>query len=368
MNIVIEGLGLMGMIIGGGVIVLAGLRVIYGKHRPTKMYGVVIPVILMIAPLFYVLGHMDAARTSGTAAIGTILAGALVLASFIYIAKKKAIPILSSFYGIVTGIEEMLMGTEQMTSTSATLAEGASEQASAIEETSASLEEMSSMTAQNAENAGRANVLMSKDVKESFDQVSDKMNQMHDVVLASVHAGEETAKIIKTINEIAFQTNLLALNAAVEAARAGEAGAGFSVVAEEVRNLALRSAAAAKTTDNLIADSMVKTRQASTLFGQINAELSKNREIALRVTGLIGQVAAASHEQAQGIEQINHAVAEMDKVVQQNASSAEEFAAVTENIKDQIVNISGVVETVKPIIGAEIIMAMGQKSLRLSDR
>jgi methyl-accepting chemotaxis protein len=368
MNFVAEGLGLMGMVIGGGVIVLGGLRAIYGKHRPTKMYGVVIPVILMMAPLFYVLGHMDAARTLGTAAIGMILAGILVLVSFIYIAQKKAIPILSSFYGIVTGIDEMLTGTEQMTSTSAALADGASEQASAIEEASASLEEMSSMTAQNAENAIRANALMSKDIKVSFDLVSDTMNLMQDAILASVRAGEETARIIKTINEIAFQTNLLALNAAVEAARAGEAGAGFAVVAEEVRNLALRSASAAKTTEALIADSTVKTRQASTLFGQINAELSKNRELALNVTGLIGQVAAASQEQAQGIAQINRAVGEMDKAVQQNAASAEEFAAVTEGIKNQIANINGVVETVTPIIGKKIIMAMGQKPAFASPR
>jgi methyl-accepting chemotaxis protein len=362
MDYIFEILGVGGIIIITMVIALSGLRIIYGKNRPTKMYAVVIPILLLTALLFYVLGRMNAARSLPLSAVGGILTGVIILSSFVYIAKKKAIPILSSFYGILTGIDEVLNGTEQMISTSVALAEGASEQASAIEETSASLEEMSAMTAQNAENAGRANTLMSKDTKDSFELVANKMNQMHDVVLASVRAGEETAKIIKTINEIAFQTNLLALNAAVEAARAGEAGAGFSVVAEEVRNLALRSAAAAKTTEDLIADSTVKTRQASALFGQINDELSKNRVIAFNVTELIGQVAAASHEQAQGIDQISRAVTEMDKVVQQNAASAEEVAAITENIKDQIVNISRIVETVKPILGEEIIMAMGQKA------
>ena len=341
---------------------LGGLRILYGKHRPTKMYAVVIPVIILDSIIFYILGRMEAANSLLWAAVGIFLAGALLVSSFIFIAKQKAIPILSSFYGILTGIDQVLTGTEQMISTSTALAEGAREQAAAIEETSASLEEMSSMTAQNAENAGKANTLMSKDARESFELVADKMTQMHNVVLASVQAGEETAKIIKTINEIAFQTNLLALNAAVEAARAGEAGAGFSVVAEEVRNLALRSADAAKTTEDLIADSTGKTRQASALFGQINDELSKNREIAFNVTELIGQVAVASHEQAQGIDQITHAVAEMDKVVQQNAAGAEEFAAITESIKDQIVTISDLVETVKPILGEEIIMATGQKA------
>ena len=362
MELVFEVLGLLGIGAGTVVIVLGGLGSIYGKHRPTQMYSVVIPMTVLVAVLFYFLGRMEAAKSLLLAGVGTILVGTFLVGSFVYLARKKAIPILLSIYGTLMGIDEVLAGTEQMTSTSTALAEGASEQASSIEETSASLEEMSAMTAQNAENAGRANALMSKDAKDSFDLMADKMNQMHAVVLSSVKAGEETAKIIKTINEIAFQTNLLALNAAVEAARAGEAGAGFSVVAEEVRNLALRSAAASKTTEDLIADSTVKTRQASALFDQINDELSKNRGITLNVTDLIGQVATASNEQAQGIDQINRAVAEMDKVVQQNAASAEEFAAVTENIKDQIVNIDDLVKSIKPILGEEIIMATGQKA------
>ncbi len=361
MGVVFEVLGILGIGAVTMVIVLGGLRTIYGKNRPTKMYVVIIPIMFLIALLFYALGRTEAANSVMSIMVGGILTGALLLGSFVYLAQKKAIPILSSFYGILTGTDEVLNGTEQMISTSNALAEGASEQASAIEETSASLEEMSSMTSQNAENASRANTLMSRDARDSFELVANKMSQMHEVVLASVRAGEETAKIIKTINEIAFQTNLLALNAAVEAARAGEAGAGFSVVAEEVRNLALRSAAAAKTTEDLIADSTGKTRQASALFGQINDELAKNRGIAFSVTELIGQVAAASHEQAQGIDQISRAVTEMDKVVQQNAASAEEFSAITENIKDQIVNISNLVEAVKPILGEEIIMAMGEK-------
>ncbi|PKN03907.1 MAG: methyl-accepting chemotaxis protein, partial [Deltaproteobacteria bacterium HGW-Deltaproteobacteria-9] len=360
MDYIFDVLGVVGIMIGTMVITLSGLRIIYGQHRPTKMYAVTIPIILLTALMFYVLGQMDAARSLPVAVVGVILTSTILLSFFIYIARKNAIPILSAFHSLWTGVNEVLNGTEQMISTSTGMAEGAREQAAAIEETSASLEEMSAMTARNAENAGKANALMSKDARESFELVANKMKQMHDVVLASVRAGEETAKIIKTINEIAFQTNLLALNAAVEAARAGEAGAGFSVVAEEVRNLALRSADAAKTTEDLIADSTGKTRQASALFGEINDELAKNRGIAFSVTELIGQVATASHEQAQGIDQITRAVAEMDKVVQQNAAGAEEFAAITESIKDQIVNISGVVETVKPILGEELIMAMGQ--------
>ncbi len=358
---VLEGLRLLGMIVVITVLVLGGLRLIYGKHRPTKMYAAIIPPILITCLLFYLFGRLAVADDLMSAAITIAIAATFLLLSFVMIARRKAIPILGSFYGIVTGVDEIVVGTDQMTSTSSSLAEGASEQAAAIEQTSASLEEMTSMTARNAENASEANRLMTQDARDSFLSVESKMGAMHEVVLSSVQAGEETAKIIKTINEIAFQTNLLALNAAVEAARAGEAGAGFAVVAEEVRNLALRSASAARNTEDLIAESMKKTRQASSLFDEIQLELSRNRDIAMRVTGLIGQVTAASREQAQGIEQINRAVVEMDKVVQQNAASAEEFSAVTEKIRDQVEGIRGFVDAVKPILGEEIIMAMGKK-------
>ncbi len=362
MDHVREVMGFGGILFGMLAFVICGLRVIFGKNRPTKMYLVVVPVILLTGLQFYLIGRFSLTISWWGTLAAIAVGGPFLLVSFVVIARRKAIPILSSVYGITTGVEEIVVGTEQMTSSSSTLAEGASEQAAAIEETSASLEEMTSMTARNAENANQANALMSKDTRESYGIMEKKMNLMHEAVLASVKAGEETAKIIKTINEIAFQTNLLALNAAVEAARAGEAGAGFAVVAEEVRSLALRSATAARNTEDLIADSTGKTRQASSLFDEINRELARNRDIAMKVTDLIGQVAEASREQAQGIDQINRAVAEMDKVVQQNAASAEEFSAVTEKIKDQVSNIHGFVDRIKPILGEEIILAMGEKA------
>ncbi len=362
MDHVREVMGFGAILLGMLAFVLCGLRVIFGKNRPTKMYLVVVPVILLTGLQFYLIGRFSLTISWWGTLAAIAVGGPFLLVSFVIIARRKAIPILGSVYGITTGVEEIVVGTEQMTSSSSTLAEGASEQAAAIEQTSASLEEMTSMTARNAENANEANTLMSKDTRESYGIMEKKMNLMHEVVLASVKAGEETAKIIKTINEIAFQTNLLALNAAVEAARAGEAGAGFAVVAEEVRSLALRSATAARNTEDLIADSTGKTRQASSLFDEINKELARNRDIAMKVTDLIGQVAEASREQAQGIDQINRAVAEMDKVVQQNAASAEEFSAVTEKIKDQVSNIHGFVDRIKPILGEEIILAMGEKA------
>jgi methyl-accepting chemotaxis protein len=246
---------------------------------------------------------------------------------------------------------QVASASSQVSASSQALAEGASEQAAAVEETSSSLEEMSSMTKQNADNAKQASTMMTHDARDSYKMITDKMTLMQEVVNASVKASEETAKIIKTIDEIAFQTNLLALNAAVEAARAGESGAGFAVVADEVRNLAMRSAEAAKNTESLIADSTKKIQQASVLFEQVDGELTNNRHIAKKVTEFINEIAAASGEQAQGIDQINKAVAEMDKVTQQNAATAEESASASEEMNAQAEQMKHVSVTLANIIG-----------------
>ena len=140
-------------------------------------------------------------------------------------------------------------------------------------------------------------------------------------------ASEETSKIIKTIDEIAFQTNLLALNAAVEAARAGEAGAGFAVVADEVRNLAMRAAEAAKNTADLIEGTVKKVQDGSLLVATTNDAFSQVKESTTQVGNLVSEITEASKEQSSGIEQVNIAISEMDKVVQQNAANAEEMNA-----------------------------------------
>jgi methyl-accepting chemotaxis protein len=173
---------------------------------------------------------------------------------------------------------------------------------------------------------------------------------MQDVMNDNVKAGEQTGRIIKTIDEIAFQTNLLALNAAVEAARAGEAGAGFAVVAEEVRNLAMSSATAAKDTEVIIADSASKIRQASQLFAQINAELKNSRVISDEVASFLGAVAISAQEQSLGIEQINRAVAEMDKIIQQNAVSAEDSASASEQMREQVTVIRDLASRLDAIV------------------
>ena len=210
--------------------------------------------------------------------------------------------------------------------TASRVAEGASEQAASVEETSSSLEEIASMTKQNADNALRVNQLV-EETREVVDRANKAMQEMTGSMSEISAASSETGKIIKTIDEIAFQTNLLALNAAVEAARAGEAGMGFAVVADEVRNLAQRAAEAAGNTADLIEGTVKKIQVGSELLNKTHEIFQQVAERSHHMGELVSEITAASQEQARGIEQVNVAVAQMDKVIQQNAAGAEELAA-----------------------------------------
>ncbi|MCW7752908.1 methyl-accepting chemotaxis protein [Desulfobotulus sp. H1] len=252
--------------------------------------------------------------------------------------------------GLNEGADQVSSASGQVSSASISLAEGASEQAASIEETSSSMEEMSSMIKQNADNAGEANALMgqTRQVVETANQSMQELTgSMHDISKAS----EETFKIIKTIDEIAFQTNLLALNAAVEAARAGEAGAGFAVVADEVRNLAMRAAEAARNTATLIEGTVKKVKEGSGLVTRTNEAFREVASRNIQVGQLVAEIAAASKEQAQGIEQINKATAEMDKVTQQNAANAEESASAAEEMNAQAEQVKGMVQDLMAMVG-----------------
>jgi methyl-accepting chemotaxis protein len=230
--------------------------------------------------------------------------------------------------------ETSVNASAQVSAASQTLAEGASEQAASLEETSASLEEISSMSKRNAENLQKANAL-ARQAREAADKGTADMHTMSAAMDAIKVSSDDISKIIKTIDEIAFQTNILALNAAVEAARAGEAGMGFAVVADEVRNLAQRSAQAAKETAAKIQGAISKTGQGVEISGKVAQTLNDIVAKVRQVDELAAEVANASHEQTQGIAQINTAVSQMDKVTQSNAASAEESAAAAQELNAQ---------------------------------
>ncbi|MBF0523817.1 MAG: hypothetical protein HQK56_01830 [Deltaproteobacteria bacterium] len=252
--------------------------------------------------------------------------------------------------GLNEGSDLVAGSSVQVSLASQTLSEGTSTQAASIEQTSSSLEEMSAMTRHNADNAGQADNLM-KETKQIVDAADSYMMQLTASMEEITKASEETSKIIKTIDEIAFQTNLLALNAAVEAARAGEAGAGFAVVADEVRNLAMRAAAAAKSTAGLIENTTNKVGDGAVLAMKTNEVFQVVSKKSAKVVELVGEIAAASSEQAQGLDQINLAVAEMDKVTQQNAATAEESASASETMKAQALSMKNIVAELATIAG-----------------
>ena len=284
--------------------------------------------------------------------VGFILVGVLAGLAFATLLARAIIkPIKRAISGLDEASGQVASASGEVSSASQQLAEGSSEQAASLEETSSALEEITSMTKQNADNANQANRLMMDSggiVKQANDTMADLTASMTEITKAS----EETQKIIKTIDEIAFQTNLLALNAAVEAARAGEAGAGFAVVADEVRNLAMRAAEAAKNTATLIEGTVKKVKEGNHLVEKTNDDFQKVSVSVIKSGELVSEIAAASQEQAQGIGQVSMAVTEMDKVVQQNAANAEESAAASEQMSAQAEQMKEYVGDLIKLVGS----------------
>lgn len=244
--------------------------------------------------------------------------------------------------GLNYSTEQVASASGELSVSSQSLAGGASMQAASLEETSSSLEELSSMTKQNADNARHVDSLM-QESRQLVDTATVFMSDLNQAIDDIAKASEETSKIIKTIDEIAFQTNLLALNAAVEAARAGQSGAGFAVVADEVRNLAMRAAEAAKNTSTLIAGTTGQIGQGSELVAQATEAFNAVVDNATKVAGLVGEIAAASAEQANGIEQLNKTVAQMDGVTQANAAKSEETASSSQQLYAQADQMKAIV-------------------------
>lgn len=282
-------------------------------------------------------------------ALGILVA---ILIAFFMVRQMMNL-ITNAVVGVSEGAEQVASAATQISDSSQQLAEGAQEQAASVEEVTSSLAETRATVDQNAQNAREADIL-SKDANDSAKLGYEHIQELTTSMAEINESSRKIANIIKTIDEIAFQTNLLALNAAVEAARAGEHGLGFAVVAEEVRNLAQRSAEAAKSTADIIEQSIEQVRKGNSITSETNKAFEDILDKVKKVGDITGEIALASKEQATGVQQISEAMNQVDQVTQTMASNSEESAAASEEMSAQAVQMKSSIGEVANIFGIKV--------------
>ncbi len=329
------------------VLIQTDLYAVYGKY--------IAAIQAMVAASQNVANREGAVATAAvnftklTLLLGTVIAllVGLIVATAITRSTNRVLRDITT--QLSDGSRQLTSSAHEISSSSQTLAAGASQQAASLEETSAALEEISGMTRRNSEHATHATTLANQ-TRAAAETGATDMKAMSSAMDNIKASGDNIAKIIKTIDEIAFQTNILALNAAVEAARAGEAGMGFAVVAEEVRSLAQRSAQAAKETSDKIQDSIQKSAQGVAISAKVAVSLQEIVGKAREVDTVIAEIARATNEQSHGITQVLNAVTKMDQVTQSTAAQAEESAAGAEELNAQAVSVDSITDQLQQLV------------------
>ncbi len=270
-----------------------------------------------------------------------------------FIARIITKPMNSIASWVRESADQVAAASNQLSASAGQLSQGSTEQAAAIMQTSSTIQETSSMVEQNTANTKQA-AQLSGHARESADKGNGEMQEMMGTIQEIKKSSDQIAKIIKVIDDIAFQTNILALNAAIEAARAGEAGMGFAVVAEEVRNLAQRSAQAAKDTTEIIESNIELSAKGVSVAEKVRQALQEIVSQSKKVNELMDEISAASQEQAQGIEEVNKSIAQVSVIIQQNAGTAEESAASAEELNAQSENMKQIVLELSELVNGTV--------------